>query len=37
MVKYKTIAGVRRVNAVNGYFKILDIIQPTLLIEERKE
>lgn len=33
MVKYKTIEGIRRVNAYHGYFSLLDIIQPSLLLE----
>jgi predicted nucleic acid-binding protein len=31
MVRLKTIQGVRTVNAENGYFKILDILQPTIV------
>lgn len=34
MVNHKTIKGVRKTNAENGYFKIIDIQQPTLLLEE---
>lgn len=33
MVKYKTIEGVRNTNAQNGYFKNIDIVQPTILLE----
>ena len=33
MVKYKTIEGIRKANAENGYYKIIDIIQPSLLLE----
>jgi predicted nucleic acid-binding protein len=32
MVRFKTIQGVRAVNAKKGYFKILDIVEPTLMI-----
>jgi predicted nucleic acid-binding protein len=31
MVRLKTIQGVRVINAENGYFKILDIVQPTIM------
>jgi predicted nucleic acid-binding protein len=33
MVRYKTIEGVRSTNAKNGYYKSIDILSPTILIE----
>jgi predicted nucleic acid-binding protein len=41
MVRFKTIQGMRLVNAKNGYFKVMDIIQPTMILgadtDERTE
>lgn len=36
MVRYKTIEGVRNTNAANGYYKNIDIIQPTILLKEEE-
>ncbi|GHS93216.1 hypothetical protein AGMMS50276_03050 [Synergistales bacterium] len=41
MVRFKTIQGIRLVNAKNGYSKVMDIIQPTMMLgvdtDERTE
>jgi predicted nucleic acid-binding protein len=34
MVRFKTIQGVRAVNAKNGYFKSIDILQPNIIGED---
>ena len=36
MVRYKTIEGVRSVNAKNGYYKNIDILSPAVLIEKEE-
>lgn len=37
MVKYKTIDGVRLVNAEFGYFKVIDIVHPKVFLTEMEE
>ena len=37
MLRLKTIQGVRITNAQNGYFKLMDIVQPTMIGDEADE
>jgi len=35
MLRLKTIQGVRITNAQNGYFKLIDIVQPTMIGDDK--